>query len=74
MEFVQFHPTSLYAAATPTVASGDAAAAGAARLADGRSFLITEAVRGEGGRLYNLGEWAGWLLLGVVRCTRVWLF
>lgn len=53
MEFVQFHPTSLFAPATPAVAAGNAAAA---RLAGGRSFLITEAVRGEGGILFNLGE------------------
>ncbi|KAL4441044.1 hypothetical protein ABPG77_010475 [Micractinium sp. CCAP 211/92] len=51
MEFVQFHPTSLFAPATPAVAAGTAPAA----LAGGRSFLITEAVRGEGGMLYNLG-------------------
>lgn len=52
MEFVQFHPTSLFGPATPAVAAGTAPAA----LAGGRSFLITEAVRGEGGMLYNLGE------------------
>lgn len=46
MEFVQFHPTAMY-----TPPSG---AAAAASLDGGRAFLITEAVRGEGGRLYNL--------------------
>lgn len=40
MEFVQFHPTSLY---HPGGEDGGAA------------FLITEAVRGDGGRLFNLG-------------------
>lgn len=45
MEFVQFHPTALY---TPPGGANTTAAA------DGRTFLITEAVRGEGGRLYNL--------------------
>ena len=40
MEFVQFHPTALY---TPEGQSFG-----------GRTSLITEAVRGEGGKLYNM--------------------
>ena len=42
MEFIQFHPTTLY-----TAAGGAGAAAGASR------FLISEAVRGEGAILRN---------------------
>ncbi|MDX1419554.1 MAG: L-aspartate oxidase [Rubricoccaceae bacterium] len=43
MEFIQFHPTSLYL-------PGD----GADQAFGGRRFLITEAVRGDGGLLRNL--------------------
>lgn len=42
MEFVQFHPTALYSEPSP---SGQSATE--------RTFLITEAVRGEGGMLFN---------------------
>lgn len=41
LEFVQFHPTALYS--PPGSGSGS-----------GSAFLITEAVRGEGGLLYNM--------------------
>jgi L-aspartate oxidase len=48
MEFIQFHPTSLYLpGADASQASGGAFG--------GRAFLITEAVRGDGGILRNLG-------------------
>ena len=43
MEFVQFHPTAF----CPPVRAG-------ALPAPSRAFLISEAVRGEGGRLFNL--------------------
>lgn len=39
MEFVQFHPTAFYSGAGPN--------------SSGRTFLISEALRGEGGLLYN---------------------
>ncbi len=41
MEFVQFHPTAFCASAVTGKPS------------QGRTFLISEALRGEGGRLYN---------------------
>ena len=41
MEFVQFHPTALYSPPSKAAKAGEA----------GRTFLITEAVRGEGGVL-----------------------
>jgi aspartate oxidase len=57
MEFVQFHPTALY---SPPSGSAEGGAAGAER-----TFLITEAVRGEGGLLFNMkGECAGFRLIG----------
>eukprot|EP00897_Mesotaenium_endlicherianum_P008004 jgi/Mesen1/7231/ME000372S06473 len=45
MEFVQFHPTALADAGLPTKPA----------LPRENAFLITEAVRGEGGLLYNQG-------------------
>lgn len=45
MEFVQFHPTALYQPACPGASTTAPA---------GRAFLVSEAVRGEGGRLFNL--------------------
>jgi hypothetical protein len=51
MEFVQFHPTALY---SPPKAGVSGSSGGATE----RTFLITEAVRGEGGMLFNMkGEW-----------------
>lgn len=47
MEFVQFHPTALYGSAGADTG--------------GRTFLITEAVRGEGGILLNMAGEA-WLV------------
>ena len=49
MEFVQFHPTAFCAPALT------------GRPLEGRAFLISEAVRGEGGRLYNLSGYR-WVL------------
>ena len=59
LEFVQFHPTAFCA---PAVSNGEAANSGA------RSFLISEAVRGEGGRLYNLAGERCAALLGSCLC------
>jgi L-aspartate oxidase len=50
MEFVQFHPTAFCAAALGGASSSGNRSAGLG----GRAFLISEAVRGEGGRLFNL--------------------
>ena len=44
MEFYQFHPTSLYTGPGSTVVK---------KKANENAFLITEAVRGHGGRLFN---------------------
>lgn len=46
LEFVQFHPTALYAPGCPNPEG--------VSTPDGRAFLISEAVRGEGGRLFNV--------------------
>jgi L-aspartate oxidase len=57
LEFVQFHPTALYAPGCPnypaTAASASSSTGGIDSNA-GPAFLISEAVRGEGGRLFNL--------------------
>jgi len=54
MEFVQFHPTAFRPPGPP-----------GAPPAPGRAFLISEAVRGEGGRLFNLaGDRCGCLAPG----------
>lgn len=50
MEFVQFHPTALY---SPPKGQGKGASSSQGGATD-RTFLITEAVRGEGGMLFNL--------------------
>ena len=47
MEFIQFHPTSLYLPESDP-------SQGAGQAFGGRAFLITEAVRGDGGILTNL--------------------
>lgn len=61
MEFVQFHPTALF--------SGGALEPGAPGKA-GRTFLITEAVRGEGGMLYNLsGQYRVWVSTSRIICA-----
>jgi hypothetical protein len=70
MEFVQFHPTALYSG--PSAAAVGSSGGGSGGATD-RTFLITEAVRGEGGMLFNLGGacgmWAaaGW---GARACVR----
>ena len=64
MEFVQFHPTAFCAPA----ATNGAPAPG------GRSFLISEAVRGEGGRLFNLaGKRCGAFCAAFVLCILILL-
>lgn len=51
MEFIQFHPTALY---TPPKTKAESKATASKSGGAERTFLITEAVRGEGGRLFNL--------------------
>lgn len=62
MEFVQFHPTALYSPPSSSSSNGGRRRASGATE---RTFLITEAVRGEGGMLFNLkGECLGSGLAG----------
>ncbi|WP_135304018.1 L-aspartate oxidase [Haloarcula amylovorans] len=51
MEYVQFHPT----VCIPDESRGDSTAGGVTADADGDVFLVSEAVRGEGGLLRNGG-------------------
>lgn len=56
MEFVQFHPTALYVPPPSASSSSDdehAARAPPTNQHQPRTFLISEAVRGEGGRLFD---------------------
>lgn len=65
MEFVQFHPTALYSPPKAGASSSGSSSSGATE----RTFLITEAVRGEGGMLFNLkGEWCGIAVSALVLC------